>query len=203
MLSCHSMVIKSIFCYRFCNSRGRNSKLTSHFPLLPIKGINMSVVTALKFDDDGFTCCSLASQSADMTASVPELQNNHFDIAIAGRISSANSFSLRVGAPKKITIRNSLLQFLRVLRDDCDQNEWSPTAAKINELIPSASTIWHPSPFSRNKGVPPTERNALTGEFTPPENNSVLFEQSFWLWSFHDLFCRYYQFNSILLTLAC
>ena len=34
--------------------------------------------------------------------------------------------------------------------------------------LPSASHILQPFPFSMKRGVPPTERNALTGEFTPP-----------------------------------
>ena len=28
-----------------------------------------------------------------------------------------------------------------------------------------------------NNGVPPTERNALTGELTPPGNNSLLYQK--------------------------
>jgi hypothetical protein len=33
---------------------------------------------------------------------------------------------------------------------------------------PSASVRYGPAPRTMNRGVPPTEPNALTGEFTPP-----------------------------------
>src|SRR5216684_1019973 len=34
--------------------------------------------------------------------------------------------------------------------------------------LPSTSNRWEPSPRAMNGGVPPTLRNARTGEFTPP-----------------------------------
>ena len=44
--------------------------------------------------------------------------------------------------------------------------------------FPSASQMCDPFPLAINKGVPPTERNARTGELTPPGKYSFAFEKS-------------------------
>ena len=46
--------------------------------------------------------------------------------------------------------------------------------------FPSASVMCEPWPDSKNRGVPPTERHALAGLFTPPGMSLVAVLKRFW-----------------------
>ena len=48
------------------------------------------------------------------------------------------------------------------------EQQRTPRADVIDVFLPSASQIREPSPRAMKSGLPPTERKARTGEFTPP-----------------------------------
>ena len=104
-----------------------------------------------------------------MVASVPELTNRTLSIeGTARQTISANSTSRGDGAPK-------LVPSPAVRRIAATTCEWAcpriigpqePT--KSMNSLPSTSVMRHPSALRTNSGSQPTERQARTGELTPP-----------------------------------
>ena len=105
-----------------------------------------------------------------MVASVPELTSRTCSSTGPTRamISSASSISPRVGVPNErpdaaarcTAATTSGCPWPRIIGP---QEETRSTYSR-----PSASVRYGPRPLTMNRGVPPTARNARTGEFTPP-----------------------------------
>ena len=80
----------------------------------------------------------------------------------------ANSFSSLVGAPKLAPLA-AVVQIASVTASlACPKISGPHEQQKSMNSLPSASQTWEPFPLSKNKGFPPTDLNARTGEFTPP-----------------------------------
>ena len=116
---------------------------------------------------------------ADIAASVPELVNLIFSINRWFEIiKSANSFSSLVGAPKEVPLPMASITFSRTAGWLWPKIRGPQEQQKSINSLPSASHSLQPSPLSINMGVPPTDLNARTGEFTPPGNKVFAFSKS-------------------------
>ena len=80
----------------------------------------------------------------------------------------ASSISIFVGAPKDVPFSEIFFMESMTSGCACPKIRGPHEDTKSKNLFPSSSKMYCPSPLFIKGGTPPTDLNALTGEFTPP-----------------------------------
>ena len=110
-----------------------------------------------------------ASLMALMVASVPEFTRRIRSTgATRPMISAARSVSEGVGAPKDRPLAATRWTASTTAGWACPRIIGPQEHTRSTYSLPSASVRRYPLAEVMNRGVPPTELNARTGEFTPP-----------------------------------
>lgn len=110
-----------------------------------------------------------ASRIADIVASVPEETSRTCSAGVTREtISSASATSPVPGVPNDVP--RATASCTAAVTSGC---AWPRIIGPHEQTRstysrPSASVRYGPFPDTMNRGVPPTARNARTGEFTPP-----------------------------------
>src|SRR5438552_9677977 len=103
-----------------------------------------------------------------MVASVPELTRRTWSTGARATISSASSTSPGVAAPNEVPFASAAETAETTAGCACPRIIGPHEHTRSTYSRPSASVRYGPAPRTMNLGVPPTARNARTGEFTPP-----------------------------------
>lgn len=109
-----------------------------------------------------------------MVASVPvdtmRMRSNRRvpSIVVRSRTSSASSVSAGVEAPNDRPRAAASCTAFTTLGCACPSSAGPQEQTRSTYSRPSTSVTNGPRAPTRKRGVPPTERNARTGEFTPP-----------------------------------
>ena len=110
-----------------------------------------------------------ARRMADIVASVPLLVMRTFLTAgTQARMSSAISTSSGLGVPKLVPFSKAAAMAARIEGSLWPWMAGPQVKTKSISSLPSAVVRRALSALTVKKGVPPTERKARTGEFTPP-----------------------------------
>ena len=110
-----------------------------------------------------------ASRIALIVASVPELTRRTCSTGLTRSIiSSASSTSPWVGVPNDSPRPAAARTASTTAGCACPRIIGPHDETQSTYSCPSASVRYGPCPLTMNRGVPPTARNARTGEFTPP-----------------------------------
>lgn len=110
-----------------------------------------------------------ASRIADMVASVPlETSRTSSRGSMRATISSASATSPSPGVPKEVPRETASCTAAITSGCACPRIMGPQEQTRSTYSRPSASVRYGPVPDTMNRGVPPTARNARTGEFTPP-----------------------------------
>jgi len=130
--------------------------------------IGMAVVATLELHDLVALREPARNRIADIVASVPEFTNRTFWIAgYASPTSCAKRISRGFGVPKLVHPVPPPARRGRP-SDGHGRGSSAPRADVVDVLMPSTSQSRQPFARWVKNGLPPTPRNARTGEFTPP-----------------------------------
>ena len=123
-----------------------------------------------------------ASRIADIVASVPRGDQPHLLDRLDPRatISSASSTSPSLGVPNDVPRASAADGASITAGCACPRIIGPQEQTRSTYSRPSASVRYGPVPDTMNRGVPPTARNARTGEFTPPGVTACARSNSFW-----------------------
>ncbi len=123
-----------------------------------------------------------ARRSADIVDSVPDDTARTISIdGTASRSVSANFTSISVGAPNVVPIDIVSAMVSRISRCVWPRISGPQLPIRSMYLLPSASMMYAPSPWTTKIGSAPTERHARTGELTPPGITACARSKMAWL----------------------